>query len=78
MIGVYVKAGTTGRLKSIHVFVSEKHQNFALRFNADVPSIVETSTVVPKRESEPFTLLSLPLYMVGQAKKLIKESVNKK
>jgi len=78
IIPVEVKAGKTGRLKSIHVFVSEKHQNFALRFNADVPSIVETATVVPQREPESFTLLSLPLYMVGQAKRLIKESMNKK
>jgi predicted AAA+ superfamily ATPase len=77
IIPVEVKAGKTGRLKSLHVFISEKHRNFALRFNADLPSIVETNTVVPQRESELFTLLSLPLYMVGQAKRLIKESMNK-
>jgi len=75
IVPIEVKAGKTGRLKSIHVFISEKHQNFALRFNADVSSIVDTTTVVPKRESEPFRLLSLPLYMVGQTKRLIKEAM---
>ena len=74
IIPVEVKAGTTGRLKSLHVFVLEKHRDFALRFNADVPSLIDTVTAVASREAKEFRLLSLPLYMVGQTNRLIKEA----
>lgn len=72
IIPVEVKAGTTGRLKSLHVFLLEKHRDFALRFNADIPSVTDATTVVAAHESKPFRLLSLPLYMVGQYDRLIK------
>ncbi|MBC8310560.1 MAG: ATP-binding protein [Planctomycetes bacterium] len=75
IIPVEVKAGVTGRLKSLHVFLLEKHRDFALRFNADIPSVVNTVTAVASTESKPFRLLSLPLYMVGQTNRLIKEAV---
>ena len=74
IIPVEVKAGVTGRLKSLHVFILEKQRDFALRFNADIPSTVDTVTAVASRESRPFRLLSLPLYMVGQTNRLIKEA----
>lgn len=76
IIPVEVKAGHTGRLKSLHVFLLEKQRDLALRFNADVPSVVDTETTVASRESKPFRLLSLPLYMAGQANKLIKDACN--
>jgi predicted AAA+ superfamily ATPase len=75
IIPVEVKAGTTGRLKSLHVFLLEKQRNFALRFNADIPSVVDTETVVASHESKPFRLLSLPLYLVGQTDRLIDEAM---
>jgi len=74
IIPVEVKAGVSGRLKSLHVFLLEKQRDFALRFNADTPSVVDTVTAVVSRESKPFRLLSLPLYMVGQTNRLIKEA----
>ncbi len=74
IIPVEVKAGTTGRLKSLHVFILEKHRNFALRFNADIPSITDTTTAVASHEPKPFRLLSLPLYMVGQTNRLIQDA----
>jgi len=74
IIPVEVKAGTTGRLKSLHMFVLEKHRDFALRFNADVPSLVRARTAVATRDIKEFNLLSLPLYMVGQTNRLVKEA----
>lgn len=71
ILPVEVKAGTTGRLKSLHVFVSEKAGSSAIRFNSDLPSRVDTHTVIPGREKRPFTLLSLPLYLVGQLPRLL-------
>ena len=76
IIPVEVKAGVTGRLKSLHVFLLEKHRDFALRFNADIPSFVKSETVIAPNDPKPFHLLSLPLYMVGQSNRLIKEALS--
>lgn len=71
ILPVEVKAGATGRLKSLHVFISEKAGSTGIRFNSDLPSLVDTNTVIPGREKRPFTLLSLPLYLVGQLPRLL-------
>lgn len=70
IVPVEVKAGKTGTLKSLHVFLLEKNRDFALRFNADTPSIVDATTSVSGRETQKFRLLSLPFYLVGQAQRL--------
>ena len=75
IIPVEVKAGKTGSLKSLHVFLQEKRYHFGLRFNADLPSIVVSKTSVPGTVPQPFHLMSLPLYLVGQAKRLCKEGL---
>ena len=75
VIPVEVKAGKTGSLKSLHVFLQEKHCRLGLRFNADLPSIVEAQTSVAGTEPKSFHLVSLPLYLVGQAKRLCKEAI---
>ena len=69
-----VKAGKTGRLKSLHAFLKEKHCSFGLRFNADMPSLLDTSAVLPSGEVLEYRILSLPLYMVGQARRLCASS----
>lgn len=64
VLPVEVKAGATGRLRSLHMFVQEKNVDLALRFNTDLPSILSTSTAIAGKPSKPFTLISLPLYLV--------------
>ncbi len=76
IIPVEVKAGKTGSLKSLHVFLAEKQCRFGLRFNADLPSLVDTRTSVAGIPPQPFHLLSLPLYLVGQTKRLCKEALH--
>ncbi|MCU0728458.1 MAG: ATP-binding protein, partial [Planctomycetes bacterium] len=44
VVPVEVKAGRTGSLKSIHLFLREKGRDFGLRFNADVPSLLDAET----------------------------------
>jgi predicted AAA+ superfamily ATPase len=78
IIPIEVKAGTTGRLKSLHMFVQEKRAPLALRFNTDLPSIHATHTAIAGKESTPFTLLSLPLYLVEQTQRLVGEIVSKR
>jgi len=74
VIPVEVKAGKTGTLKSLQVFLQEKKIDLALRFNTDMPSVTHTQTNVPGK-SQRFTLLSLPLFMVGQIKRIIRNEL---
>ena len=71
VVPVEIKAGKTGTLKSLHRFLLEKQRSFALRFNGDVPSLMRGSTQMGDETRLEFELLSLPLYMVGQARKLL-------
>ena len=70
---VEIKAGATGSLRSLHQFLREKRHDFALRFNADVPSLLHDSKRLPDGTALDYHLLSLPLYMVGQARRLAGE-----
>lgn len=73
VVPIEVKAGKTGTLRSLHVFLRQKQRNFALRFNADTPSLLETTTGLSTGDPHPFRLLSLPFYLVGQAQRLCRE-----
>ncbi len=68
VIPVEVKAGKTGTLKSLHVFMAEKKKNIAVRFNTDMPSLTNVNTSVKMANSivpVEFQLLSLPVYMIN-------------
>ena len=73
IVPVEVKAGTTGSLKSLHVFVSEKSSPAALRFNLSLPSVSTVVSKIPGLREQKFTLLSLPLYMVSETRRLMAE-----
>jgi hypothetical protein len=77
VIPVEVKAGATGRLKSLHLFLSEKHSGFGLRFNSDIPSLLDSRTNPVNSNTKSFRLLSLPLYMLGQTRRLCSEVVDR-
>ena len=65
IVPVEVKAGKSGRLRSLHQFMSEKSESeIALRFNVQAPSVLK---------EQGWILLSLPLYLVGQAIRLLNE-----
>jgi hypothetical protein len=65
-----VKAGATGRLKSLHLFLAEKTHRLGVRFNSDGPSLLATHTRTAGGETKPIRLLSLPFYLLGQARRL--------
>ena len=71
VVPVEVKAGKTDRLKSLQVFLQEKNTSPGLRFNDDAPSCLASTTSIAGKPSQPFKLLSLPLYLVEQAERLI-------
>lgn len=71
IIPVEVKAGKTGSLRSLHVFACGKSSKLGLRFNNDVPSATEVRVNLPGFTEHKYTLISLPLYLAGQADRLV-------
>ena len=72
---IEVKSGTTGRMKSMHQFLEAKSSDFGLRFNADRPSYVEANFPDNAGVHRPFRLLSLPLYLASESRRLVEESI---
>ncbi len=60
VIPIEVKAGTTGRLKSLHLFMAEKKSLCGIRLSQQTMSRVNN-------------VISLPLYMVGEISRMIKQ-----
>jgi predicted AAA+ superfamily ATPase len=58
VIPIEVKAGKSGKLKSLRIFLNEKKLHLGVRFSSDYPS----------REDE---LIHLPLYLIGQMERLL-------
>ena len=71
VVPVEIKAGKVGSLKSLHVFAAEKGIGRAVRFNTDIPSRCMVSSAVASKQSEPFELISLPLYLIGETNRLL-------
>ncbi len=71
VLPIEVKAGKTGTLRSLHVFLQQKGAELALRFNSDMPSAlaIRATTAVDKPATA--RLISLPLYLVEQWRRLM-------
>ena len=70
VIPVEVKAGSTGKLRSLQVMAQEKSLDLAVRFCANPPSIYEEQRATVKGGVR-FRLLSLPHYLVQQTPRLL-------
>jgi predicted AAA+ superfamily ATPase len=67
IIPIEIKAGATGRLKSLHQFMGEKKGAMAIRFDTGLPSKQMINTRIRKGEKTfdvAYQLVSLPLYLV--------------
>lgn len=73
IIPVEVKAGKGGTLKSLHLFLRERRRALGVRFNAEPPSLLDLETALSHGPNVSYRLLSLPLYLVGQARRLLSE-----
>ena len=76
VIPLEVKAGATGSLKSLHHFMKQRQLPLAVRVNADPASLTPLSVKLNTGESVEYTLLSIPFYLVGQVRRLIREAEN--
>ncbi|MCK5680021.1 hypothetical protein KAI46_04325 [bacterium] len=70
---VEVKAGKTGTLKSLQVFVRGKKVKLGVRFNADLPALHDAKFSLPGAAGT-FKLLSLPLYMVEELQRVVEQT----
>ena len=73
IIPIEVKAGKTGRLKSLHYFMREKSWSLAVRFNADLPSFLKETFQLHEEGSSSYHLFSLPFYLAEQLTRLVSD-----
>lgn len=62
ILPIEVKAGATGRLKSLKLFMQEKNSSVGLRISQNNLSLHDT-------------ILSIPLYMISQINRLVKKII---
>ena len=72
ILPVEVKAGKTGTLRSAFQFLREKRRRCAVRFHTGPPVLEEIK--LPGETETSVQLLSLPLYLVGQLDRLLRET----
>ena len=71
---IEVKAGKSGTLKSMHVYLYEKGLETGIRFNADLPSIAKCTAQVRANKTQAslsYQLISLPLYLSSEINRLL-------
>lgn len=73
IIPIEVKAGKTGRLKSLHQFIKAKEVDLAVRINIAKPSVLQDSNKLPGGQFIEYRLLSIPFYLIEQVRRLILE-----
>ncbi|MBN1670610.1 MAG: ATP-binding protein [Kiritimatiellae bacterium] len=81
IVPVEVRAGASGRLKSLQVFLAEKKRDLAVRLNMDTPSIGSFAAALGGKDGTrkpAYTLLSLPLYLAGELDRLVREHFAKR
>ena len=75
IIPIEVKAGTTGSLKSLHLFMGLKHLGKAVRINSDLPSTTDVSVKNHLGELINYKLMSIPFYLLGQLHRLLNKQI---
>lgn len=76
IIPIEVKAGKSGSLKSLHLFMYAKGLPLAVRINSDLPSITFVDVKTSRGEAVRYRLLSLPFYLLSQLPRLLSTAVN--
>ncbi len=71
IVPVEVKAGATGRLRSVHVMVREKKLKVAVRVSSEPMIYGPVQTALPTGAPYKFQLLSVPFYLVSELPRLL-------
>jgi len=73
---VEVKAGKTGTLKSLHIYLYEKKLTTGIRFNLDLPGVGNFSVAIKNSKTDDnlnYQLISMPLYFCSELENVIKK-----
>lgn len=77
IIPIEVKAGSSGKLRSLHQFMAEKNPPLALRlYNGELLQ-TEVNTTLATQQSAQYTLYSIPFYMISEIERLVLEWLDK-
>ncbi len=71
IVPIEVKSGSTGSLKSLHLFMASKKANYAVRVNADLPSVNRVNNTIHDGEKVNYILLSIPFYLLSDLHRLL-------
>ena len=71
VIPIEVKAGSTGSLKSLHLFMKLKKLSLAARINSDLPTKTAIKVSDHTGDIIQYTLISIPFYLTGQLNRLL-------
>lgn len=74
VVPIEVKSGSTGGLKSLHIFMGLKNLDVALRVNSDFPTITPINVQDSFGKNINYKLVSIPYYLLGEAHRLFKMS----
>ncbi len=75
VIPIEVKAGSTGSLKSLHLFMGLREFPIAIRVNSAVPT--QTNVPIKDQQGNPinYKLLSFPFYLLSETHRLIENAI---
>jgi uncharacterized protein len=71
IIPVEVKAGKTGALKSLHLFVRERSLAVGVRINLDIPTTLRCAGALPNGDRYDYNLISIPCYMISELDRFV-------
>ncbi len=71
VIPIEVKAGSTGTLKSLHLFMKLKKVSVAVRIYSGLPRITEVSIKDKEIGEINYELRSIPFYFVSEIRRLL-------
>jgi predicted AAA+ superfamily ATPase len=71
VIPIEVKSGSSGTLKSLHLYMELKKLPIAIRINSDLPCEVKVDIKNRAGGDVKYMLISIPFYLVGQIYRLL-------
>lgn len=71
VVPLEVKAGTTGTLKSLHLFMKLKELTRAVRIYSGLPTITQVNVKDSTSDEVNYQLRSLPYYLISELQRLM-------
>ncbi len=73
VVPIEVKAGASGKLKSLHQFMKLKGLSIAVRINSTLPGLSEVNLKDTQGDPVKYQLRSLPFYLIGELHRLLED-----